>query len=225
MSQGRAGVLMDVDGTLLDTNYLHTLAWWQAIRDARLTGVSMADTHQAIGIADDGLLRRLVPTTSRRRRRKASKRHSRRYARFRSQVVAFDGAAALLRRCADIGLAVVLATSGQASDLDWMLPAIGVPEDLILGFVTSADVEQAKPAPDLLRVAMERYDLDPERTIAVGDTVWDIDAAHDADLPLVAFTSGGISACQLRTAGADEVYAGPADLLGRWSESALSRLA
>ena len=139
--------------------------------------------------------------------------------------MAFDGAAALVRRCVESGLTVVLATSGQADDLDWMLPAIGVPQDLIGGFVTASDVAAGKPAPDLLHVGMERYDLDPERTVAVGDTVWDVDAAHNADLPLVAFTSGGIAACQLRSAGAEEVYAGPADLLTRWPESVLSRLA
>ncbi len=224
MGEGRAGVLLDVDGTLLDTNYLHAVTWWQAFRDAGIAGVTMTDTHQAVGIAGEGLLEHLAPDASDRQTRKAIRRQSKRYAKYRSEVVAFDRAAELVQRCTDAGLAVVLATSGQGSDLDWMLPAIGVPDGVIAGSATSADVEDAKPAPDLLQVAMEKFGLDRERTVSIGDTVWDIEAAHGAGVPILAFTSGGIPACQLEAAGADEVYAGPADLLERWSESALSRL-
>lgn len=119
---------------------------------------------------------------------------------------------------------MVLGTSGQAADLKWMLPAIGVDEDVITGSTTSADVEVAKPAPDLLQVAMEQHGLDPARTVAVGDTVWDVQATHDAGLPIVAFTCGGIPRCQLEGARADEIYAGPADLLDHWAESVLARL-
>jgi phosphoglycolate phosphatase-like HAD superfamily hydrolase len=225
VGEGRPGVLLDVDGTLLDTNYLHALAWWQALRDAGLTGVTMTDTHQAIGIANEGLLEHLLPDATERQRRKAIKRHSKRYDKLSSQIVAFDRAGELVQRCADAGLAVVLATSGQASDLDWMLPAIGVPDGLIAGAATSGDVEEAKPAPDLLQVAMEKFGLDRERTVAIGDTVWDIEAAHAAGVGILAFTCGGIPACQLDGAAADEVYAGPADLLERWSDSVVSRLA
>ena len=224
MGKGRAGVLLDVDGTLLDTNYLHALTWWQAFRDAGIPGVTMSDTHQAVGIAGEGLLQHLAPGATARQSRRAIKRQSKRYAKYRYEVEALDGAAGLIGRCADAGLAVVLATSGQGSDLEWMLPAIGVPEDLITGSATSADVEEAKPAPDLLQVAMEKFGLDRERTVAIGDTVWDVRAAHDAGVAILAFTSGGIPACQLQAAGADEVYAGPADLLTRWSESRLARL-
>lgn len=220
----RAGVLLDVDGTLLDTNYLHAVAWWQAMRDAGLTGMTMADIHQAIGIASDQLIEQLAPEATKRQANKAIKRHSRRYGKFQSEIVPFDGAAELVKRCADAGLAVVLATSGQASDLEWMIPAIGVPDELITGVTTAGDVKNAKPAPDLLSAAMNQHGLDPQRTIALGDTVWDIRSAHDAGVPLIAFTCGGIAACQLADAGADEIYSGPDDLLNRWPESALSRL-
>jgi HAD superfamily hydrolase (TIGR01509 family) len=213
-------VLLDVDGTLLDTNYLHALAWWQAMRDAHVTGVSMADTHQAIGIASGELVRRLAGEDN----EQAVQAHSERYDAFRDEVTAFAGAAELITACRNAGLAVVLATSGQAEDLDWMLPAIGVQEDDVTGVVTSADVESAKPAPDLLAVAMERFGLDPARTVSVGDTVWDVQASHDAGVTSVAFTTGGIAHCQLAEAGADEIYAGPADLLARWGESRLATL-
>lgn len=82
----------------------------------------------------------------------------------------------------------------------------------------------AKPAPDLLSVSMQQHGLDPSRTVAVGDTVWDVQSAHDAGVRLVAFTTGGIARCQLSEAGADEIWTGPADLLDHWSESVLSDL-
>ena len=217
----RAGVLLDVDGTLLDTNYLHALAWWQAMRDGGVEGVTMTDCHQAVGIGSDELVRRLAGRDD----DAVVEAHSRRYEALQDQVVAFDRSADLVQHLADTGLAVVLATSGLADDLDWMLPAIGVEEGLIDGSTTSGDVERAKPHPDLLTTAMEQHGLDPARTIAVGDTVWDIQAAHDAGVRIVAFTTGGIPRCQLEQAGADEVWSGPADLLEHWSSSILAELA
>lgn len=213
------GVILDVDGTLLDTNYLHVLAWWRALRDAGHDDISMAEVHQAIGIANDQLLEHLVGEPDDR----AAEAHSQHYDDLRDLVVAFPRTAELVRTCAERGLRVVLATSGVADDLDWMLPAIGA-EDSVSGATTSADVEQAKPAPDLMSVTLEKFGLDPQRTVAIGDTVWDVRSAHQADLPCIAFTSGGISAGQLTEAGADEVYDGPADLLDRFDSSLLARM-
>ncbi len=223
-SHGKPGVLLDVDGTLLDTNYLHALAWWQAFRDAGVAGVTMADTHQAVGIAGDGLVDRLAHEADERTKRKVVKRHDKRYARLQGEVVAFAGADHLVRRLDDAGFSVVLATSGQKSDLDWMLPAIGIGEGVLAGATTSGDVAQAKPAPDLMTTAMQQHDLDPARTVAIGDTVWDVQAAHDAGVRIVAFTCGGIVRCELAEAGADEIFGGPADLVDRWEDSLLSRL-
>ena len=218
------GVLLDVDGTLLDTNYLHAFSWWQAMRDAGVEGITMTATHQAVGIASEQLVEHLVPDADARTAKKTIKAHTKRYQKLQGQVAAFDRAADLIRRCRGAGLAVVLATSGQESDLKWMLPAIGVEDGVITGSTTSADVEVAKPAPDLLSVAMEQHGLDPSRTVAIGDTVWDVQSAHDAGVPLIAFTCGGIVACQLEAAGADEIYTGPADLLDHWGDSVISRL-
>ena len=220
MAAPRAGVLLDVDGTLLDTNYLHALAWWQAMRDGGVQGVTMTDCHQAVGIGSEELVRRLAGRDD----DAVVEAHSARYEALQDQVVAFDRSADLVQRLADSGLAVVLATSGRQQDLEWMLPAIGVEDDLIDGSTTSGDVEQAKPHPDLLSTAMEQHGLDPARTVAVGDTVWDVQAAHDAGVRIVAFTTGGIPRCQLEQAGADEVWSGPADLLDHWDDSLLARL-
>jgi HAD superfamily hydrolase (TIGR01509 family) len=219
----RPGVLYDVDGTLLDTNYLQVLAWWQAFRDTGHPDVSMADCHRAIGIASAELVGHLLgddaPDTE-----DVVEAKGRRYEPLRELVVAFPRVDELLAACREQGLAVVLATSGMESDLEWMQPAIGG-EDVVDGATTSADVEAAKPAPDLLQTAVADHGLDPGRTVAVGDTIWDVRAARDAGLPCIALTCGGISRTELEDAGADEVYDDPADLLAHLDDSLIGRAA
>ena len=216
----RPGVLFDVDGTLLDTNYLHVLAWWQAFEDTGRGPVAMSAIHRAIGIPSDGLVRQIVGEDD----EKTVEAHSKRYEPLRENVQPFPRTADMLQACADRGLAVVLATSGQKSDLDWMLPAIGA-GDAVTGATTSADVDEGKPAPDLLGAAMEDHGLDPQRTVVVGDTVWDVEAAQRAGLPCIALTCGGISEQELRDAGASAVYDDPADLLEHLADSPVGRVA
>lgn len=219
MSDLRPGVLFDVDGTLLDTNYLHVLSWWQAMNDAGHEGVSMAAIHRSIGIASEGLVERLLGHDD----EKAVEAHSERYEALRDQVTAFPRAAELVKACADRGFTPVLATSGKEDDLEWMLPAIGA-DDSFAGATTSSEVDEGKPSPDLLTSAIEEHGLDPKRSVAIGDTVWDVKAAEKAGVPCIGLTSGGISEAELREAGAAEVYADPADLLENFDESILGRL-
>ena len=219
----RPGVLLDVDGTLLDTNYLQVLAWWQAFRDTGHDEVSMADCHRAIGIGSAELVAHLLGDDAD-DVDEVMEAKERRYEPLRELVVAFPRVDDLLAACRDRGLAVVLATSGQQSDLEWMTPAIGG-EDVVDGATTSADVESAKPAPDLLQTAVADHGLDPQRTVAVGDTIWDVRAARDAGLPCIALTCGGISRAELVEAGADEVYDDPADLLTRLEDSLVGKVA
>jgi HAD superfamily hydrolase (TIGR01549 family) len=212
-----AGVLFDIDGTLLDSNYLHVLAWAQAFRDNDHP-VSMWTLHRAIGIGSEELVERLLGEPD----GNVVQAHSERYEALRDQATAFPKAAELLSACADLGLTVVLATSGAKDDLDWMLPAIGAPEGVIAGTTTSADVETAKPHPDLLQVAMRDNGLDPARTVAVGDTVYDVEAARSAGLPCVALRCGGIGADEL--SGAVALYDDPAALLDALDSSPIARL-
>lgn len=220
MSEARKpGVLFDVDGTLLDTNYLHVLAWWQAFRDAGHESVTMDRIHRAIGIASEGLVEHLIGRPD----DKAVEAHTQRYDALRDQVVSFPRTAELVQACADRGLTVILATSGKESDLEWMQPAIGA-EASVTGAMTSSSVDQAKPAPDLLAAAIEQHDLDPERTVVVGDTVWDVESAEKAGLPCVGLTCGGISRAELAGAGATEIYSDPADLLESFDRSLLGQI-
>jgi HAD superfamily hydrolase (TIGR01509 family) len=222
-SAPRPGVLLDVDGTLLDTNYLQVLAWWRAFRDTGHPEVSMADCHRAIGIASAELVTHLLGDDADDVDEVMAAKE-RRYEPLRELVVPFPRVDELLVACRDRGLAVVLATSGQQSDLEWMTPAIGG-EDVVDGATTSADVESAKPAPDLLQTAVADHGLDPERTVAVGDTIWDVRAARDAGLPCIALTCGGISRAELVETGADEVYDDPADLLAHLDDSLVGKVA
>ena len=223
MTDSAPGVLFDVDGTLLDTNYLHVLAWAQAFRDTGHAGIAMSTLHRAIGIGSEELVARILGEPSGDEVEAAVEAHSRRFEALRDQALAFPSAGDLLRACADRGLRVVLATSGQKSDLDWMLPAIGA-DEAVHGATTSSDVSTAKPSPDLLRVAMEQHDLDPDRTAVVGDTVWDVESASRAGLPCVALLCGGISEGELSEAGARAVFQDPADLLDRLAASPLGDL-
>ncbi len=216
----RPGVLFDVDGTLLDTNYLHVLAWWQAFVDTGHRPVPMDRIHRAIGIPSEGLVRHLVGADD----DAAVEAHGRRYEPLQANARPFPRTADLLTACAGRGLAVVLATSGRGSDLEWMQPAIGA-EDAVVGATTSTDVDAGKPEPDLLVAAVRDHGLDPGRTVVVGDTVWDVEAARKADLPCIGLACGGISAGELIEAGADAVFADPAELLERFDESPLGRAA
>lgn len=214
------GVIFDVDGTLLDTNYLHVVAWIRALRAHGHDTVTMEQVHGAIGIASGQLVEYLTGGQD----DAISRAHADFYEPFADDIRAFPRAADLMRACHDAGLRVVLATSGKEKDLDWMLPAIGVQKDLIDGSTTSSDVEAAKPAPDLLQVAMDKSGLDPQRTVTIGDTVWDVRAATRSGIRAIAVTCGGIDEPALKDEGAAEVYADPADLLHRFQDSILAGL-
>jgi HAD superfamily hydrolase (TIGR01509 family) len=214
MAAGRA-VLFDIDGTLVDTSYLHTVAWWQAFRDAGHE-VPMREIHRAIGMGSD----KLVPHLIGRDDDDLSTAHSHHYAPYLERLVAFDGAADLLRACHDRGLTVVLATSAQDWQLDRLRRSIGA-DDVIDHVTGASDVEASKPSPDIVNAALAASGVGPDDAVMVGDTKWDVEAAAKAGVRCVAMTTGGWSQQELRDAGAVEVYAGPRDLLDRLDDSIL----
>ena len=214
-----SGVLFDIDGTLLDSSYHHALAWIRAFRQRGHPQVTVAQVNRAIGLGDDQLVPHLIGHSD----SAIADAHSEEYAALREEVQALPGAAQLLQRCDAAGLSVVLATSGKAKDLDWMLPRIGGAEH-VAGSVTAEDVEATKPAPDLLQTAAESYQLSADNAVTVGDSVWDGKAAGRAGIRFVGVLSGGVSEAELREAGAVEVYRDAAELLGHFDESALARL-
>jgi phosphoglycolate phosphatase-like HAD superfamily hydrolase len=214
----RGGVIYDVDGTLLDTNYLQVAAWWDAFRE-RGHDVACADIHRALGRSSDDLITRVLghPDPS------VSAAHSRYIAPYLGRMRPLAGAAELLRATGRLGLNVVLATSAKDDELDLMLDALGA-RDAVDTVVSSGDVKQAKPDPEIVDKALADSGTDPDRAVMVGDTVWDVQAAQRAGLPCVGLLSGGISEEELRDAGAAETFKDPAALLDELADSAIGAL-
>jgi HAD superfamily hydrolase (TIGR01509 family) len=214
----RPGVLFDVDGTLVDTNYLHALAWARAFRDAG-EWVPMNAIHRSIGMGGD----RLVPELLGRDSPEAVAARPRRYAELIGDARAFPGAANLLGRVHASGLAVVLATSAPEDELSILLDILGAGE-AIDAQTTADDVENSKPAPDIFATAMSAGSIDPARALAVGDSVWDIRAARAAGIGCIAVESGGFSHHELSDAGALRVYRDVKELLDQFLTSPLATI-
>jgi HAD superfamily hydrolase (TIGR01509 family) len=133
------------------------------------------------------------------------------------EILAFDGAGDLLRAIHQRGAAVVLATSSPQDLLNEMRVKVGA-DEAVDDVVTSADAEQAKPHPDIFEIALEKSGAPRDRTVVVGDSVWDVAAAAKARLACVAVESGGYSRGELEAAGARLVYRDPNDLCAHLDE-------
>ncbi|PWI42888.1 HAD family hydrolase [Streptomyces sp. ICBB 8177] len=215
-------VLFDVDGTLMDTVHLHTVAWWEALRQNGHT-VPMAAIHRAIGMGSDHLLEHLLGSgrdTS--RDDDISGAHGVLYAQYWSRLAPLDGASDLLRACSDRGWTVVLASSAKPAEFQVMRDALDA-DDVIDAVTKSDDVEASKPAPDLVERALERAGVPGRHAVFVGDAVWDAQAAGRAGVRSVGVLSGGFPRQDLLDAGAEEVYDGPRDLLAHLDDSLLGK--
>jgi HAD superfamily hydrolase (TIGR01509 family) len=216
-----AGVLFDVDGTLVDTTYLHTVSWWEALRQTD-RHVPMAEIHRAIGMGSDKLLDHLLgPERDRGADGKLRDAHDALFAEYWERLVPLPRAADLLRACAERGLRVVLATSAAEHEVAALRRALAA-DDVIDTVTSSADAEESKPAPDILEAALEQSGLPAERVVFVGDSVWDVAAAGKLDIPCVGLTCGGTSRGELAGAGAVAVYDDPAALLAALADSPIA---
>ena len=214
-----AGILFDVDGTLVDSTYLHTVAWWQALRRYGHE-VPTAEIHRAVGMGSDTLLEHFLGDDADDRIADA---HNEFYRPWLEQVRPLPGTADLLRACARRGLAVVLASSAGEQELGTLRQILGA-DDVITAATSSADAERSKPAPDILEAALAKAGLRAERCLFVGDSVWDVDAATKLGLPCIGLTSGGTSAAELTGRGAVATYDDPAALLDGLADSPIAQL-
>ena len=215
---GRSGVLVDVDGTLVDTNYLHTLAWSRALRDVG-EWAPMHAIHRLVGMGGD----KLVPELLGRACPEADDRRAVRYQELVGEAEVLPGAANLLRRLHDEGVIVVLASSAPVDELRMMVELLDV-GDAIDATTSADDVDGSKPSPDIFRATLEVGDIDRERCLVVGDSIWDIQAARGAGLGAVAVESGGFSADELREEGAIAVYRNTGELADQLRTSPLGHL-
>ncbi len=216
-------VLFDVDGTLVDSNYLHVYAWQRAF-DAEGIPVAAWKIHRCIGMDGSTLVRTLSNEAPADVQDRLSDGHSRHYRDTTPLLSPLPGARALLRRVAELGLQVVLASSAPEDELEVLLKVLDC-DDVITETTSSRDVDTAKPEPGIVQVALDRAGVDADHAVFVGDAVWDAHAARAAGVPCIGVLSGGISRGELQAAGASPIFADPQDLLEHLDSTRIAALA
>lgn len=223
-SDGNApAVLFDVDGTLVDSNYLHVHAWYRAFTDVGLR-IEAWRIHRSIGMDGSTLVASLAESADDDTRARAKDLHSRYYKETASVLHRLPGARELLERVEARGLQVVLATSAPEDELS-ILREVLASDDLISAVTSSKDVDTAKPQPDIIQVALDRAGVDAAHAVFVGDAVWDVRACERAGVPTIGVLSGGVSRDELEKAGAKAVFENARDLCERIDESPIAALA
>jgi len=195
--------ILDVDGTLVDTNYHHALAWHRALH-AHGHRVQMWRVHRHIGMGGDQILDALIGSEAAAEQGDAIREtESGAYKELIGEVEPMEGARELIEKLKEDGSTVILASSAKEWEVDHYIDLLDA-RDLVDGWTTSADVENTKPDPDLVNAALEKAGND-DPSVMVGDSVWDVKAAKGAGLPTLAVLTGGFSEAELREAGASQV--------------------
>ncbi|GFG68550.1 HAD family hydrolase [Mycolicibacter senuensis] len=219
----QSAVLFDVDGTLVDSNYLHVHAWRRAFAEQRIE-VESWRIHRAIGMDGSALVRLLSDDAPEDVRRRLKELHSRFYLESAPLLSPLPGARRLLQRIAALDLPVVLATSAPDDELAVLRKALDC-DDLVAAVTSSADVDVAKPEPDIIGIALDRIGATAERAVFVGDAVWDVQACVRAGLRCIGVLSGGVSRAELEEAGAVGVFDNAEDLLAQLDRTPITDLA
>jgi HAD superfamily hydrolase (TIGR01509 family) len=214
------GVILDVDGTLVDSNDAHTEAWLAAFAEQGLHP-TFAQVRGLIGMGGDKLLPRVSAIQEDSPEGKALSKRRREIfkARFLPAVRAFPQAEELLGQMHTRGLALAIASSAKQDELGPLLKRCGA-DKFVQAQTSSDDVEQSKPDPDIVKAALERLALPADRVVMLGDTPYDVTAARRAGVAVVAFRCGGWKDADLADAVA--IYDGPADLLQHFDNSPLA---
>ena len=203
-------VLLDIDGTLVESNYLHIDAWDHAFVEAGYP-VELWRIHRAIGMDSGMLLEHLIGDAAEEVGDRVKARHAELYLAAAERLRTLPGAAELLAALADRGHAVVLATSAPEDELTKLLAVLDA-DASITAVTSSEDVGTAKPDPDIIGVALDKAGVPAERAVMVGDSVWDIAAAERAGVRSIGLLSGGFGRGELLDTGAAQVYDDVADL-------------
>jgi HAD superfamily hydrolase (TIGR01509 family) len=195
--------ILDVDGTLVDTNYHHALAWHRALH-AHGHRTQMWKIHRHIGMGGDQILDALIgerPAAEEGDAIRAAEAEA--YGELIGEVEPMQGARELLEKLRAEEATVILASSAKQEEVSHYIDLLDARE-LVDGWTTSADVENTKPQPDLVNAALEKAG-GKGHSVMVGDSVWDVKAAKAAGLPTLAVLTGGFSEAELREAGALQV--------------------
>jgi HAD superfamily hydrolase (TIGR01509 family) len=214
-------VIFDIDGTLVDSNDAHALAWVDSLAEAGHE-VTFARVRPLIGMGGDKVLPELVgmEEDSPEGKRLAQRRGEIFRQRYLPAVQGLPGAQELVSHLASQGHSLAVASSARKEELEALLRCAGV-ERLITQRTSSSDAEQSKPDPDVIKAALENLGCAASEAVMVGDTPYDIEAARRAGVETIAFRSGGWGDADL--SGAIAIYDGPAHLRREYGRSPLLR--
>jgi HAD superfamily hydrolase (TIGR01549 family) len=208
--------ILDLDGTLVDSNYQHALAWYRAFRLHGIT-IPVWRCHRAIGMGGDQLVRHLAGDGFEHEQGDAVRLEEHAlYAQLIGEVQAFEGARGLIEDLKSRGGKVVISSSAKPEDTQHYLDLLDA-RSLVDGWTDSGSVDATKPAPDLVEAALELAGGRP--AVMVGDSTWDCAAAKAAKVPTIAVRTGGFGVDELREAGAVAVYESIGELRERLSET------
>jgi HAD superfamily hydrolase (TIGR01549 family) len=211
--------ILDVDGTLVDTNYHHAIAWFRAFLRHGVV-VPIWRVHRHIGMGGDQLVAAVAGD-------EVEESHgddirdaeSEEYKKLIDEVRTMEGSRELIEDLREQGNVVVLASSAKEWEVEHYIELLDA-EPIIDAYTTSADVESTKPEPDLIKAALEKAGTDGEARL-IGDTVWDVEAASRAGVETFAVLTGGFSEQELRDAGAREVFTSVEELRQSLKQTAL----
>jgi membrane protein len=214
-------VLFDIDGTLVDSNDHHVLAWEQAFADIGVQ-FDRQVIHDQIGKGTDMLVPTLLPDLDEEAQERLGKAHGDAFkSQYLDRVRPFPGARDLLARAHAAGLRVVLASSASKDELDHYLGLLDA-RGLVAATTSADDVERTKPAPDIFATALRKLGAPPEEVVVVGDTPYDIEAAGKCGIAAIAVRSGGFADDALTEAGAAAIHDDVAALLRAYDRSPLA---
>jgi HAD superfamily hydrolase (TIGR01509 family) len=212
--------ILDVDGTLVDTNYHHALAWYRAFLAHDIV-LPLWRIHRHIGMGGDQLVGSLCgEQVDREQGDSIREDEGNLYMALIDEVRPFADARRLVDTLKARGHKVVLASSAKRHEVDHYLDLLDA-RDVVHGWTTSGDVERTKPHPDLVAAAMEKAGT--KEGVMVGDSTWDCQAAKRAGVPTIAVLTGGFSEQELRNAGAATVFESLAAVLEQLDRTPLGR--
>jgi HAD superfamily hydrolase (TIGR01509 family) len=212
--------ILDIDGTLVDTNYHHVISWARAFARHDIT-VPLWRVHRHIGMGGDQLVVALCGEEVEEQQGDSIREaESEFYMELIDEVRPMEGARELIEAIRDRGHRVVLASSAKEQEVDHYLDLLDARE-LAEAWTTSADVENTKPAPDLVHSALEKMGAEPGSAVMLGDTPWDVRSAGEAEVETITVITGGFSEQELREAGAVDVFESVAELRERLDDTRL----
>lgn len=212
--------LLDLDGTLVDANYQHALAWFRSLRAHGIV-VPIWRIHRHIGMGGDQIVTALAGEDVETRLGDALREaEHQQFLRMRDECEPLPGATELLEQLVRRSVTVVLASSAAEDDVEHFVGVLHA-ETLVDDWTTADDVSRSKPHPDLVNAALEKIHS-PGRAVMIGDSRWDVEAAAAAGLETICVLTGGWSEQELYDAGATCVFESPADLSRNIDETPLS---